>query len=52
MRIEDYEAIKDGCDECSEVGASLFKKSLTWSINGHSSNNTGVRGYTWHRCCH
>ena len=27
IRIEDYEAIKDGCDACSEVGASLFKST-------------------------
>ena len=46
IRIEDYEAIKDGCDDCSEVGASLFKNTNV-VYNGHSSNNTGVRGYTW-----
>ncbi|MGC1421587.1 MAG: ABC transporter permease, partial [Terracidiphilus sp.] len=45
IRIEDYEAIKDGCDACSEVGASLFKNTNV-VYNGHSSNNTGVRGYT------
>src|SRR5215469_9111270 len=45
IRIEDYEAIKDGCTTCSEVGASLFK-STNVVYNGHSSNNTGVRGYT------
>ena len=45
IRIEDYEAIKDGCDACSEVGASLFK-STNVVYNGHSSNNTGIRGYT------
>ncbi len=46
MRIEDYEAIRDGCTECSEVGA-LLNKSTNVVYNGHSSNNTGVRGYTW-----
>jgi putative ABC transport system permease protein len=45
IRIEDYEAVKDGCDDCSEVGASLFKNTNV-VYNGHSSNNTGVRGYT------
>lgn len=45
IRIEDYEAIKEGCDDCSEVGASLFKSTKV-VYNGHSSNNTGVRGYT------
>ena len=45
IRIEDYEAIKDGCADCSEVGA-LLNKSTNVVYNGHSSNNTGVRGYT------
>jgi putative ABC transport system permease protein len=45
IRMEDYEAIKDGCEACSEVGASLFK-STNVVYNGHSSNNTGIRGYT------
>jgi putative ABC transport system permease protein len=46
IRIEDYYAIKDGCTECSEVGA-LLNKSTNVVYNGHSSNNTSVRGYTW-----
>jgi len=46
VRIEDYEAVRDGCTECSEVGA-LLNKSTNVVYNGHSSNNTGVRGYTW-----
>jgi putative ABC transport system permease protein len=45
IRMEDYEAIRDGCDDCSEVGAML-NKSTNVVYNGHSSNNTGVRGYT------
>jgi putative ABC transport system permease protein len=45
IRIEDYEAIRDGCADCSEVGAML-NKSTNVVYNGHSSNNTGVRGYT------
>ena len=45
IRMEDYEAIRDGCPDCSEVGAMLFK-STNVVYNGHSSNNTGVRGYT------
>ena len=45
IRIEDYEAIKDGCTDCSEVGAML-NKSTNVVYNGHSSNNTSVRGYT------
>jgi putative ABC transport system permease protein len=46
LRIEDYQAIKDACDECTEVGA-LLQKSTNVVANGHSSNNTSVRGYTW-----
>jgi putative ABC transport system permease protein len=46
VRIEDYDAVRDGCVECSEVGASL-DKSTNVVYNGHSSNNTNVRGYTW-----
>ena len=46
IRIEDYEAIRDQCTQCSEVGAMLFK-STNVDLNGQSSNNTEVRGYTW-----
>src|SRR5579872_1877136 len=46
IRIEDYQAIKDACTECTEVGA-LLQKSTNVVANGHSSNNTSVRGYTW-----
>ena len=46
VRIEDYEAIRDSCAQCSEVGA-LLSKSTNVVYNGHSSNNTEVRGYTW-----
>jgi putative ABC transport system permease protein len=46
IRIEDYQAIKDACTECGEVGA-LLSKSTNVVANGHSSNNTSVRGYTW-----
>jgi len=46
LRVEDYEAVRDNCTNCSEVGAML-NKSTNVVFNGHSSNNTGVRGYTW-----
>ena len=46
LRIEDYQAIRDECQACGEVGASL-SKSTNVVYNGHSSNNTQVRGYTW-----
>jgi len=45
VRIEDYEAIKEGCTDCTEVGAML-NKSTKVVYKGHSSDNTGVRGYT------
>jgi len=45
IRIEDYYAVRDGCTECSEVGALLNKQTHV-VYNGHSSTNTGVRGYT------
>ncbi len=41
--MEDYEAVRDGCTECSEVGATL-NKSTNVVYNGHSSDNTEVRG--------
>jgi putative ABC transport system permease protein len=46
LRIEDYQAIKDACTECSEVGA-LLNRNTNVVYNGHSSNNTSLRGYTW-----
>jgi putative ABC transport system permease protein len=46
LRIEDYEAVKAACTECIETGA-LLQKSTNVVANGHSSNNTSVRGYTW-----
>jgi putative ABC transport system permease protein len=46
LRFEDYQAVRDNCTECGEVGAML-NKSTNVVYNGHSSNNTGVRGYTW-----
>lgn len=45
IRIEDYEAVKEGCENCSEIGATL-NKSRNVVYNGHSSNNTDVRGLT------
>ena len=46
VRIDDYEAVKEACTDCSETGA-LLSKSTNVVANGHSSNNTQVRGYTW-----
>jgi len=46
LRIEDYQAVRDQCTLCTEVGA-LLSKTTNVVYNGHSSNNTEVRGYTW-----
>ena len=46
LRIEDYRAVRDNCTACSEVGAML-DKSTNVVANGHSSDNTDVRGGTW-----
>ena len=46
LRIEDYEAVREACTEGSEVGA-LLNRSTNVVYNGHSSDNTGLRGYTW-----
>jgi putative ABC transport system permease protein len=46
VRIEDFDAVRDGCTDCSDVGAALSKSTNVF-YNGHSSNNTEVRGYTW-----
>jgi putative ABC transport system permease protein len=46
VRIEDYEAVRDHCTDCSDMGAALDKSTNVF-YNGHSSNNTDVRGYTW-----
>jgi putative ABC transport system permease protein len=46
VRIEDYEAVRDSCTNCSDVGAALDKSTNVF-YNGHSSDNTDIRGYTW-----
>lgn len=46
LRMEDYQAVRDNCPDCGEVGA-LLAKSTHVVANGKSSNNTQVRGYTW-----
>src|ERR1035437_2575295 len=46
LRIEDYQAVRDECADCSEVRARA-NRATTVSYNGHSSNDTGVRGITW-----
>jgi putative ABC transport system permease protein len=46
LHMADYDAIREGCTDCGEVGAFL-SKSTNVVANGKSSNNTEVRGYTW-----
>lgn len=46
VRMEDYEAIRQFCTRCTDMGA-LLSKSTNVVYSGHSSNNTQVRGYTW-----
>ncbi|MGB6975437.1 MAG: ABC transporter permease [Terracidiphilus sp.] len=45
LRMSDYDAVTEDCADCDEVGA-LLSKTTTVVANGHSSNNTGVRGYS------
>ncbi|MGA2889321.1 MAG: ABC transporter permease [Terracidiphilus sp.] len=46
LRIEDYDAIRDSCSQCAEVGARLDRYT-TVAYNGHSSTGTDVRGISW-----
>src|ERR1035437_6542101 len=46
LRMEDYEAIRDGCAQCTEIGAGLNSQGSVVH-NGHSSTDTGIRGITW-----
>jgi len=45
LKYEDYQAIRDGCASCKEVG-TLLSKTTNVVHNGQSSTDTGVRGYT------
>jgi putative ABC transport system permease protein len=47
VRIEDYEAIRDNCRTCGEVGVRLDRYGSTVVYNGHSSSDTDMRGLTW-----
>ena len=46
LRIEDYQAIRDNCTSCGEVGVRLDRNSSV-VYNGHSSSDTDMRGLTW-----
>jgi putative ABC transport system permease protein len=47
LNDEDYQAVRDNCAECTEVGASISNRSTNVSFNGHSSTDTELRGITW-----
>jgi putative ABC transport system permease protein len=46
VRIEDYEAVRDSCTECSEVGA-MITSSTGVVFNGQSTSGTTLFGLTW-----
>jgi len=45
VRYEDYQAVREACTLCKEVGA-LLSKTTNVVHNGQSSKDTEVRGYT------
>ncbi len=45
LRYDDYQAVRDGCGLCKEVGSSL-SRSAKVVYNGHSTTGTEIRGYT------
>jgi putative ABC transport system permease protein len=46
LNYEDFQAVRDECAECSEVGSSVSRTTKV-SYNGHSSTDTELRGITW-----
>jgi len=45
VKLEDYEAVRDACTYCKEVGTEL-SVSTKVAYNGHSTTDTEARGYT------
>ena len=45
VKLEDYQAIRELCANCKEVGTSL-SKVIKVVHNGHSTTDTEMRGYT------
>ena len=45
LKFEDYQAIREGCNACGQVGA-LLSKNTNVVYGTQSSTDTGVRGYT------
>jgi len=46
IRMEDYEAIREQCTSCQDVGAQL-SRTVSVVANGHSTTDTDLRGYTY-----
>jgi len=45
VKMEDYQAIRDGCSDCKEVGTSQ-SRTIKVAHNGKSTTDTEMRGYT------
>ncbi len=45
VKMEDYQAIRDGCSDCKEVGTSQTR-TIKVAHNGKSTTDTEMRGYT------
>ncbi|HEY9128121.1 MAG TPA: ABC transporter permease, partial [Acidobacteriaceae bacterium] len=45
LKYEDYEAVREGCASCKEVG-TLLSKNTNVVHNNQSSTDTSIRGYT------
>jgi len=45
VKLEDYQAVRDACTYCKEVGTELSQTTKVVH-NGHSTTDTELRGYT------
>jgi putative ABC transport system permease protein len=45
VKMEDYQAIREGCSDCKEVGTSQ-SRTIKVAHNGKSTTDTEMRGYT------
>ena len=50
LRIEDYEAVRDNCTECSEVGALLERSRPTWFTTATPATTPACAAIPG-RCC-
>ncbi len=46
IRMEDYQALRDSCTECSDVGAAIFGNGNV-VYNRQSIKGADLHGYTW-----